>query len=335
MTALVRIGAGPDNRIVPAVRDRSAGGENRRVELPGSRTLSIRPVHEADAPDLVALYSGLSEEDVYYRFFSGHAPPDHFVEKMTRVEERGGFGMVAVMYEPGGTSRIVGEASCERLPNGDGELGITVAEQARGWLGPYLLDALVEEAAARGMPNLEAEVLVVNPRMLSLLQSRGFAVVDHSEQPEIVRVAIGTTGRVPSWPGNHDRPRLLIEVPGGRWHAEEAARRSGFQVLACPGPTGGWSHCPALRGELCPLVAGADLVVDAVSGEPGRSLLEAHRRMHPSVPVCVELPAEATELESPAPRVPRSASEPVIVGILQRLAKFPPDSNGGPGLQPS
>jgi hypothetical protein len=37
-----------------------------------------------------------------------------------------------------------------------------------------------------------------------------------------------------NWPGTHERPRLLVEVPGGRWHAEEAARAAGFQVLACP-----------------------------------------------------------------------------------------------------
>ena len=185
------------------------------------------------------------------RFFSGHAPPEDFVEKMTHVAERGGFGLIAVMEEEDGTSRIVGEATYDLLPNGDAELGITVAEKARGWLGPYLLDALVAAAAARGVPNLEADVLVTNRRMLTMLRAWGFAVVEHD--PAIVRVAIGTTRRAPSWPGTDERPRLLVEVPGGRWHAEEAARAAGFQVLACPGPMLGWSHCPALRGEPCPL----------------------------------------------------------------------------------
>ncbi|HTT87335.1 MAG TPA: GNAT family N-acetyltransferase, partial [Acidimicrobiales bacterium] len=207
-------------------------GERRRVELPGSRTLSIRSVRGSDVAGLVALYAGLREEDLYCRFFSGHTPPESLVERTTRIEERGGFGLVAVIDGPNGTSHIVGEASCEMLPNGDGELGITVAADTRGWLGPYLLDALVEQAASRGVPNLEADVLVINRRMLSLLRSRGFAVIDHFDQPAIVRVAIGTTGRMPSWPGTHDRPRLLLEVPGGRWHAEQAARAAGFQVLA-------------------------------------------------------------------------------------------------------
>ncbi|HXY27088.1 MAG TPA: hypothetical protein VEH82_02310, partial [Acidimicrobiales bacterium] len=167
----------------------------RRVELPGARVLSIRPMRPGDGPGLVALFAGLDDDDVYCRFFSGHPPPNSFVEGMARVDERGGFGLVAVMDAPDQESRLVAEASCEPLPDGNGELGITVAGGARGWLGPYLLDALVEEAAARGVPGIEADVLVMNRRMLSLLRSRGFAVLEHSDQPAIVRVVIATIGR--------------------------------------------------------------------------------------------------------------------------------------------
>jgi hypothetical protein len=294
----------------------------RRITLPRAQTLWIRPIMPSDAEGLVALYADLNEEDVYRRFFSGRAPPKSFVEMMTHVAERGGFGLIAVMEEAGGTSRIVGEATYDLLPNGDAELGITVAQKARGWLGPYLLDALVTAAAARGVPNLEADVLVTNRRMIEMLRARGFAVVEHDHA--IVRVAIGTTQRVPSWPGTHEGPRLLVEVPGGRWHAEEAARAAGFQVLACPGPLLGWSHCPALRGEPCPLAAGADVIVDAVPDEPGRSLLEAHRRIHPSVPICVELPSGEGDLDAAVSKIPPGADDSVVMGLLERLAKDGP-----------
>jgi len=291
----------------------------RLVSLSGARTLSIRPVTRSDAAGLVALYAGLKEDDIYSRFFSGHPPPEHFVEKMTDVAERGGFGLIALMEERDSTRQIVGEASYDLLPNGDAELGITVAEAARGWLGPYLLDALVTEATVRGVPNLEADVLVGNRRMLTMLRARGFAVMEHD--PAIARVAIGTIHHVPTWPGTHDRPRLLVEVPGGRWHTEEAARAAGFQVLACPGPLLGWSHCPALRGEPCPLAAGADVIVDAVPDEPGRSLREAHRRVHPSVPVCVQLPPGESDRDASDSTFPREADDTVVISILERLAK--------------
>ena len=189
----------------------------RRVTLPGVRTLSIRPLRPSDTAGLVALYAGLKENDTYLRFFSGHAPPEDFVEKMTHVAERGGFGLIALMEEQDGTNKIVGEATYELLPNGDGELGITVAEASRGWLGPYLLDALVTEAAVRGVPNLEADVLVGNRRMLTMLRARGYAVMDHD--PAIVRVAIGT-----------DAAYALM---AGDWRASQAARRGTRRALAC------------------------------------------------------------------------------------------------------
>jgi 3-polyprenyl-4-hydroxybenzoate decarboxylase len=71
-------------------------------------------------------------------------------------------------------------------------------------------------------------------------------------------------------------------------------------------------------------VAGADLIVDAIPDEPGRSLLEAHRRMHPSVPICVELPTDAGDLAASAAQIPKGSSDAVVVGILQRLAKAVP-----------
>lgn len=299
----------------------SVGKQSRCVPLPAARVLTIRPMRGSDADGLIALYASLDMDDQYRRFFSGHPPPESFVKKMTKVSERGGFGLIAVIEGPDTTSRIVGEATYELLPDGDGELGITVAEDARGWLGPYLLDALVEAAAARGVPNLEADVLVTNRRMLTMLRARGYAIVEHDEQPAVVRVAIGTAQRMPTWPGTHEHPRLLVELPGGRWHAEEAARAAGFQVLACPGPLLGWSHCPALHGEPCPLAAGADVIVDAVPDEAGRSLLAAHRSIHPSVPICVELRPGETDPDPAVTKISRGTNDSVVIGILQRLAK--------------
>lgn len=284
----------------------------------------------SDGPGMIALFAGLGEEDTYSRFFSGHAPPEYFVTRMAGVDERGGFGLVALVDEPGAKSELVGEATCEPLPDGNGELGITVARRARGWLGPYLLDALVEEAAARGVPGIEADVLVTNRRMLSLLRRRGLAVLRHSEAPAIVRVVIATSGRVPSWPGPHDMPRLLVEIPGGRWHGQEEAKAAGFRVLACPGPSGEWSGCPALRGEPCPLVGGADVVLDALPGDPERSLQASHHRLHPSVPVCVQLPPGDEEETSEA-QVRAGEDQATVVGLLQRLVTMPP---GGPPSDP-
>ena len=95
-------------------------------------------------------------------------------------------------------------------------------------------------------------------------------------------------------------------------------------MLACPGPLLGWSECPALRGEPCPLAAGADVIVDAVPDEPGRFLLEAHRRIHPSVPICVELPSGERDLDAAVSTIPRGRSDAAVMGILERLVKDAP-----------
>ena len=136
--------------------------------------------------------------------------PKNFVEKWMHVTEHGGVGLVAVVANGG--EHIVAEAGVALLPDGDGELALTVARKWRGWLGPFLLDALVQEAAARGIPNLQAEILVDNGAMFSLVRSRGYAILDHGDWSS-VHVTIGTGGYPPGWPEHDDQPRVLVETP--------------------------------------------------------------------------------------------------------------------------
>jgi hypothetical protein len=274
----------------------------RRVPLPDGAELIVRAVRPSDVHGLVALYRGLSEDDRHRRFFSAFCPPRPFFERLACVADRGGYGLVAVVGRDGGDGAsptapapLVGEASYELLPNGDGELGMVVAAGQRGWLGPYLLDALAEAAAARGVPNLEADVLVTNSRMLTLLRSRGYATVGSDDWCSL-RLVVGTSGPTPTWPGEAaaddrtGRPRVLVEVPGGRWHAGEEARAAGLEVMACSGPGGvRRPRCPVLEGRPCPLAAADAIVVSNVpDDERWQAVVGAHAELHPGVPVCVE-----------------------------------------------
>ena len=278
----------------------SAGGVDtgvvRSVALPGDRRLVVRREGPADACDVIALYDRMAPEELYCRFFTSRRPPDSFVERMTHVHERGGAALVAVMVSGRGRSLLVGEASYELLDNGNGELGIAVDANARGWLGPFLLDALFEQAAERGVANIEAEVLMSNRRMLTVLRARGFVVVDHFLSPATLRVAVATTPHsTPSWAGPRDRPRLLVEIPGGQWQRAGAMGRRGFQVLACPGPDRGGPPCGPLTGRPCPLAGGADVIVDAQAGAFGKLLLEAHGSLHgrPACAAGIDAPIRA------------------------------------------
>jgi hypothetical protein len=124
--------------------------------------------------------------------------------------------------------------------------------------------------------------------MVALARARGYAAVAHDDWT-VVRVLLGTAGRMPRWPAGTASPRVLVEAPGGRWSGEEAARAAGLHVLVCPGPGSHPARCPALAGEECPLAKEADIVVVAKPGDDPQweALLEAHADMHAGVPVVV------------------------------------------------
>lgn len=297
------------------------------MQLGEGRTLRVRQMVEADLAAVEALYASLSPEDLHRRFFSGARPPDTFVERWFNRTRDSGLGLVAVVSDDDG-DHLVADAGYVVQPNGSGELAITVAPGWRGWLGHFVLDALVEGARERGVATLEADVLLENREMLALLDARGYATVDHPDW-NTVRVVIGTTGRVPSFPGPHDRPRILVEVPGGRWHAEAAATEAGYQVLACPGPRPGpGGHCPMLEGKRCTLADQADAIVVSLAVDgPGEAILRRHKAQRPDTPVCVssfradDLTAAAGKADAVVP-VTRDLSP--LISALDRLTGGPP-----------
>ena len=238
--------------------DQRVSEYRRTFDLPGGLTMTVRHSVPADVSGLAELYDGLSLDDRYHRFFSGSMPKD-FVEKWMHVTEQGGVGLVAAVAN--GAEHIVAEAGFALLPDGDGELALAVAkESARLARSLPARTALVQEAAARGIPNLQAEILVDNGAMFSLVRSRGYAILDHGDWSS-VRVTVGMAGSPPSWPEADERPRVLVETPGGRWPAANVGA-SGLQIIGCPGPTRAHHGCPALlAGRPCPLAAHADVIV--------------------------------------------------------------------------
>jgi hypothetical protein len=267
-------------------------GDRREVPLGDGGAVVVRPARSSDVDGVAALFAGLELADRYRRFFSAYRPDRRFVESLVGTTPEQGVQLVAVVVPSRGDDdgRIVAEAGYRLLPDGDGELGITVAADWRGWLGPFLLDALASAAAGRGVPNLEADVLLENRAMLALLHARGDALLSHDDASS-VRVLISTAGDTPTWPPAAAPGRILVESPGHAWAGAAEARRRGLSVISCPGPTSRRRACPALEGRPCPLAATADAIV--VSRPPAddrwAALPAAHRRVHAGVPVCLEV----------------------------------------------
>jgi hypothetical protein len=101
----------------------------------------------------------------------------------------------------------------------------------------------------------------------------------------------------------------------------DSLRRGGFLVEQCSGPQS--YGCPILRGEPCPAVERADVLLYDVwsTGESdgGRRLIEGLRALHPDVPVVLTAPGmelDWVETEGPHRVVP-------LVGVANaaRLAE--------------
>jgi RimJ/RimL family protein N-acetyltransferase len=258
------------------------------TELADGARLEVRPTHVADAGRICALYEMLSVDDRHRRFFSAFQPRLDWCEEWADVGSRGGFGVIAIVHRDGSPDEVVGEAGYAIRDDGDGDLAVTVAPNWRGWLGPYLLDVLVRHAASVGLDNLQADVLLENGPMLALLRRRDPVAMGHDDG--VVRLSIGTSGPVPTWPTREHRPRVLVEVAGRRWSGERAAERAGLATAMCAGPKMRGTHgCPVLEGGHCPLAEGADAIIVLLDPDDERSnqLVQAHRERSPGTPVLV------------------------------------------------
>jgi hypothetical protein len=261
---------------VPPPPTAPIGDAEHVVPLPNGRTLTVRPATPDDVEGVLSLYAALPAQDRRLRFFGTVRVVRPIIERLIGAAERGGLWLVAVTDD----GEIVADGGYDLLPDGDAEFALTVARAWRGWLGPYLLQLLAEDASRRGIRNLRASILSENRVMRALVQHRGYASVDDTDFT-VQEVTISAGGGRPSWPPRHERPRLLVEGCGGRWRGGRGARDSGWDVITCAGPgSRSVPTCPLLEGETCPLVEGADLVVLALPpGDPRcDALLEAHQQ---------------------------------------------------------
>jgi hypothetical protein len=268
------------------VGERTVTVTPRSIPVSRDRTVLVRSVTPDDAGGLSELYEGLDAADRHLRFFCAYRPTPKFIDGLVHPGPREA-RVVAELIEAG-TSRLVAEAGYSLLADGNGEFAMVVTRDWRGWLGPYLLDLVIDLAAANEVPNLEAEVLAINRTMLTLLRARGCVFLEHDGWNEY-RMMVGTGCKGLTWPTGDDRPRVLVETPSGRWPLEHAALTAGMDVITCPGP-GQNPGCPVLNGRACELVACADAIV--VRGRQDdrawETLTRGHSALHPDIPVVIE-----------------------------------------------
>jgi hypothetical protein len=301
------------------------------IDLADGARLEVRPTTAADDEHICDLYDTLSIGDRHRRFFSAFKPRLDWCRDWADVAARGGFGVIAIVHRVGVPDEVAGEAGYAIRHDGDGDLAVTIAPNWRGWLGPYLLDLLVRHAGSVGLANLQADVLLENGPMLSLLRRRAPVAMGHDDG--VVRLSIGTTGSVPTWPPQEHRPRVLVEVAGRRWSGERAAEHAGLAPAMCAGPAARGEHgCPVLDGGRCPLADGADAIIVLLDPADERTarLVQAHREQSPGTPVLVrQQPAadDGAAILPPSCTTLEPNSDDAVAQVLALIGQRPAADN--------
>ncbi|MEX0815814.1 MAG: GNAT family N-acetyltransferase [Gaiellales bacterium] len=147
----------------------------RDVILREGTTLRLRATTHADADDLLAFFSQLSEESRYFRFHGFEAATRELVKPFLDPDwhERG--DLVAVVDE-NGAQRITALASWARLRDpARAEVSFAVEDRLqRHGVGTRLLEQLAATAAEAGIEEFVAEVLQGNTAMLGVFREAGF-----------------------------------------------------------------------------------------------------------------------------------------------------------------
>jgi DNA-binding NtrC family response regulator len=109
----------------------------------------------------------------------------------------------------------------------------------------------------------------------------------------------------------------------------DSLRRLGYEPIQCAGPS--TYSCPVLRGEECPDVANADVLVydvwSTMESGSGRTLIEALRDMHPEIPIVLTAPGmeldwvETEGVHKVVPLVGPPTAERLDAAIKEALAR--------------
>ena len=162
----------------------------REIELKNGQKAILRPIRPEDEPIEAAMFNHVSQQSIYFRFFSHSFDVSHdSLVRYTQIDYDREMAIIALVEEDGvqkmaGVVRVISDAWNETA-----EYAILVADpwQDQG-LGTALTDFILEITRERGIQKLYAEVLHLNEVMSHVLKKRGFQVVERS--PEGIRLEL-------------------------------------------------------------------------------------------------------------------------------------------------
>ena len=153
----------------------------RQVTLKDGARVTLRPIRPEDQAGLTQLYSRLSPETAYQRFFTVMArlPPD-WARFLANVDYERRMAIVAT----GPGDQLISVARYDHGEAADeAEIAIVVQDQWQGrGVGTILLTELLGYAEAKGIRRFRAYVLAENRRMLDMLGRLTQVLERHTER---------------------------------------------------------------------------------------------------------------------------------------------------------
>jgi acetate---CoA ligase (ADP-forming) len=149
------------------------------IILRDGSTVRLRAVRDFDAQGIVALFAGLSERSLYYRFMTTHRVD---LAEARRIVAPDPDNMVIVAERAGGLCGIAGYYRAPTKPE-RAEVAFAVADALQGHgLGTRMLERLAEIGRERGVRAFDAYVLGDNLAMMDVFLQSGFALTQGLDQ---------------------------------------------------------------------------------------------------------------------------------------------------------
>ena len=164
------------------------------VVLRNGRTLRLRPVRPDDREPLLAFYTALSADSLYYRFFDVRSPESALEYTPVDVDYVRDFGVIGeIGAEIVGVAHYLSYSSNPKVA----EVAFAIADKVQGCgIGTHLLQKLAEVARTNGIERFRAETMTENQRMLDVFLCSGFDVTSRTAEGTVqVSFAIEPTAR--------------------------------------------------------------------------------------------------------------------------------------------
>jgi acetyltransferase len=148
------------------------------LDFPGLGNVQLRPIRPEDAPLLQSLFDTLSEQSIYFRFFSPlRQLPQNMLARFTQIDYDREVALVAIKETSDGEQMLGVVRTIQTFDPKLAEFAILVGDQWQGrGIGTALMRRCFKIAKAQGIETIWSSVLAENTQMLALGRKLGFHI---------------------------------------------------------------------------------------------------------------------------------------------------------------